>query len=187
MGSEVIVALGGLQCRFASVSLARDVVTRRFAGSAAAAAPQAAAKAEGKSDAKHAKAADPKAKERAKEMAKSFGLNMFLGRVVPKMTFPYPDVLSEEQRATTQMLLEPTQKFTERHDPAKHDEQSALTKEVLAELGELGAFGMQVPVEYGGVGLNNSQYARMGEVIAAHDLGVTITMGAHQSIGYKVS
>jgi hypothetical protein len=37
----------------------------------------------------------------------------------------------------------------------------------------------------GGVGLNNSQYARLVEIVGAHDLGVGITLGAHQSIGFK--
>lgn len=44
----------------------------------------------------------------------------------------------------------------------------------------------QVPAEYGGIGANNTQYARMGEIVGAHDLGVGICLGAHQSIGFKV-
>lgn len=45
---------------------------------------------------------------------------------------------------------------------------------------------MQVPSELGGVGLNNTQYARLVEIVGSHDLGVGITLGAHQSIGFKV-
>ena len=30
------------------------------------------------------------------------------------------------------------------------------------------------------VGLSNTQYARLVEVVGAHDLGVGITLGAHQ-------
>lgn len=44
-----------------------------------------------------------------------------------------------------------------------------------------------MPVEYGGLGLTNIQYARLGEINGAHDLGLSIHVGAHQSIGYKVS
>ena len=50
----------------------------------------------------------------------------------------------------------------------------------MKQLGELGAFGLQVPVEYGGLGLNNTQYARMVEDVGRYDLGVGITLGAHQ-------
>lgn len=31
----------------------------------------------------------------------------------------------------------------------------------------------------------NSQYARLVEIVGSHDLGVGITLGAHQSIGFK--
>ena len=51
---------------------------------------------------------------------------------------------------------------------------------------ELGAFGLQVPEELGGVGLNNTQYARLTEIVGGNDLGVGIFIGAHQSIGFKV-
>lgn len=49
----------------------------------------------------------------------------------------------------------------------------------------MGAFGLQVPQDYGGLGLTNTGYARLGEIVGAHDLGVGIAMGAHQSIGFK--
>ena len=51
---------------------------------------------------------------------------------------------------------------------------------------ELGAFGLQVPEDLGGVGLNNTQYARLTEIVGGNDLGVGIFIGAHQSIGFKV-
>lgn len=51
---------------------------------------------------------------------------------------------------------------------------------------ELGAFALQVPQDLGGLGLNNTQYARLVEIVGAHDLAVGIMLGAHQSIGFKV-
>ena len=50
---------------------------------------------------------------------------------------------------------------------------------------ELGAFGLQVPQDLGGVGLCNTQYARLTEIVGGNDLGVGIFIGAHQSIGFK--
>lgn len=35
------------------------------------------------------------------------------------------------------------------------------------------------------MGANNTQYARMGEIVGANDLGFGICIGAHQSIGFK--
>jgi len=50
----------------------------------------------------------------------------------------------------------------------------------------MGAFALQVPTEFGGLGLTNTQYTRMVEICGYYDLGVAITLGAHQSIGFKV-
>jgi len=50
---------------------------------------------------------------------------------------------------------------------------------------DMGLFALQVPAELGGLGLNNTQYARLVELVGS-DLGVAITLGAHQSIGFKV-
>ncbi|KAG0706566.1 Very long-chain specific acyl-CoA dehydrogenase, mitochondrial [Chionoecetes opilio] len=60
-----------------------------------------------------------------------------------------------------------------------------VDEDTLQGLREMGAFGLQVPAELGGVGLNNTQYARLVEIVGSHDLGVGITLGAHQSIGFK--
>lgn len=52
-------------------------------------------------------------------------------------------------------------------------------------LKEQGAFGIQVPVEHGGLGLTNTQAARLYEIVSASDLAISICLGAHQSIGFK--
>ncbi|KAG7258555.1 hypothetical protein CRUP_021066 [Coryphaenoides rupestris] len=43
----------------------------------------------------------------------------------------------------------------------------------------------RVPADLGGLGLTNTQYARLVEIVGMHDLAVGITLGAHQSIGFK--
>ncbi|XP_055269442.1 complex I assembly factor ACAD9, mitochondrial isoform X4 [Moschus berezovskii] len=43
---------------------------------------------------------------------------------------------------------------------------------------------MQVPEEYGGLGLSNTMYARLGEVIGL-DASIAVTLAAHQAIGLK--
>ena len=67
-----------------------------------------------------------------------------------------------------------------------NDAIEAVEPHSLEGLWELGAFGLQVPQDLGGLGLNNTQYSRLVEIVGAHDLGVGITLGAHQSIGFKV-
>lgn len=67
----------------------------------------------------------------------------------------------------------------------KNDDNASIDKDTADALWELGAMGFQVPQKYGGIGANNTQYARMGEIVGANDLGVGVCMGAHQSIGFK--
>ncbi|MCP3667268.1 MAG: hypothetical protein GY696_33040 [Gammaproteobacteria bacterium] len=56
----------------------------------------------------------------------------------------------------------------------------------MGQFRESGAFGLQIPEELGGVGLNNTQFGRMTEVVGSNDLGIGVFLTAHQSIGFKV-
>ncbi len=98
----------------------------------------------------------------------------------------------------------------------KNDALEKVEEHTMEGLKEMGAFGLQVPADLGGVGLTNTQvksllhshfsfiwvggrdinkwksmyllclqYARLVEIVGMHDLGVGITLGAHQSIGFK--
>lgn len=71
------------------------------------------------------------------------------------------------------------------NDAVKNDDNASVDQATLDALWDLGGMAFQVPQEYGGIGANNTQYARMGEIVGAHDLGLGICLGAHQSIGFK--
>uniref|UniRef100_A0AAY4AKN1 Very long-chain specific acyl-CoA dehydrogenase, mitochondrial n=1 Tax=Denticeps clupeoides TaxID=299321 RepID=A0AAY4AKN1_9TELE len=118
--------------------------------------------------------------------SKSFAVNMFKGQISTTQVFPFPSVLNEEQSQFLQELIGPCGKFFEEvNDPAKNDALEKVEDHTLQGLKDLGAFGLQVPVALGGVGLTNTQYARLVELVGLNDLGVGITLGAHQSIGFK--
>ena len=55
-----------------------------------------------------------------------------------------------------------------------------MPPEIMEQLREMGAFGLQVPTELSGVGLTNTQYAKMVELVGGYDLGIGICLGAHQ-------
>ncbi|KYO26453.1 acyl-CoA dehydrogenase family member 9, mitochondrial [Alligator mississippiensis] len=132
--------------------------------------------------------ADATTKRKAKttEDSKSFAAGMFMGQLRPEQVFPYPSALSEEQAQTLRELVPPVTRFFEEvNNAAANDALEQVENQTLQGLKELGAFGLQVPVEYGGLGLSNTQYARLVDVVGAHDLGVGIVLGAHQSIGFK--
>ncbi|XP_059346595.1 LOW QUALITY PROTEIN: very long-chain specific acyl-CoA dehydrogenase, mitochondrial [Ammospiza nelsoni] len=130
--------------------------------------------------------AAPQKSQGGLEESKSFAVGMFLGRLNTEQVFPYPSVLTEEQEQTLQELVGPVSRFFEEvNNPAKNDALEKVEDETMKGLKELGAFGLQVPPEFGGLGLNNTQYARLVQIVGQHDLGVGITLGAHQSIGFK--
>uniref|UniRef100_A0A8C5AWL1 Very long-chain specific acyl-CoA dehydrogenase, mitochondrial n=1 Tax=Gadus morhua TaxID=8049 RepID=A0A8C5AWL1_GADMO len=118
--------------------------------------------------------------------SKSFAANIFKGQITTAQVFPFPSVLNEEQDQFLRELVGPVAKFFEEvNDPAKNDSLEKVEDHTMQGLKEMGAFGLQVPAELGGLGLCNTQYARLVEIVGSHDLGVGITLGAHQSIGFK--
>lgn len=132
----------------------------------------------------------PAAKERKmiKEVKPnmSFVMNIFRGAAVTDQAIPFPYNLTGEEKDTLEMLIDPTEKFFEEcNDAMKNDTMEGVEETTMQGLKEMGAFGLQVPTEFGGLGLNNTQYARLVEVVGMHDLGVAIILGAHQSIGFK--
>lgn len=72
------------------------------------------------------------------------------------------------------------------NDPARNDREEKIPAEIMEHLREMGAFGMQVPTDLGGIGLTNSQYALMTEIGGGNDLGIGICLGAHQ-VHYNMS
>ena len=66
------------------------------------------------------------------------------------------------------------------------DKAAHIPDEVLDKLKELGLFGIQVPEQYGGLGLGATEFSRLAEIYAL-DGGIATTITAHQCIGFKVS
>merc|ERR1719249_293622 len=116
----------------------------------------------------------------------SFVQNVFRGLIEPTQVFPFPVALDEEQRENLEMLVPIAERvMEEQNDPLLNDQLETVPENTVNALRELGAFGLQVPVELDGVGLTNTQYARLTEIVGGNDLGVGIFIGAHQSIGFK--
>jgi len=137
-------------------------------------------------------AAIERQKSKEKAMSKkavhstSFVQNIYRGLLEPEQVFPYPIALDEEQKENLEMLVPIAERvMEEQNDPLLNDAQETVPEATTNALRELGAFGLQVPVELDGVGLTNTQYARLTEVVGGNDLGVGIFIGAHQSIGFK--
>jgi len=118
--------------------------------------------------------------------SQSFCFNVFTGELVLDQVFPYPEVLSPGQKNDLQRLINHYAAWGRGViDPLQYDETEQVPPDVMKALGDQGAFGSQAPTELGGLGLNNSMAARLGEIVGTMDLGLNAVLGAHQSIGYK--
>jgi alkylation response protein AidB-like acyl-CoA dehydrogenase len=53
----------------------------------------------------------------------------------------------------------------------------------VQELRDMGAFGIKIPTEYGGLGLSQTSYVRAMEMVTSKDGSLTALLSAHQSIG----
>ena len=110
--------------------------------------------------------------------------SLFLGALDTSSAHPFPLSLSPDASSTLSSFVGPVASFFEKtNDAAANDATASVPPAVHTALGELGAFGLSVPEEYGGLGLSSVGYARLVEVVGRHDLGLAIVLGAHQSIG----
>ncbi len=115
----------------------------------------------------------------------SFMKSLFFGEIREDFIFPYP-APSRELAETVTMVLDSFEKYAKENvKSAVWDEAGAMPREVVTQLAELGLAGLAVPEELGGLGLPQTGYARIFEQIAAVDGALAVTLGAHQSIGYK--
>jgi len=90
--------------------------------------------------------------------------------------------LSEEQ----QMIRDTVRDFAEREiKPVAHelDEKAEFSYDITAKMGELGLFGMYLPEQYGGQGLDTLSYIIAVEELARIDSSQAATLAAHNSLG----
>merc|ERR1719367_1853766 len=83
----------------------------------------------------------------------SFVQNVFRGMIEPTQVFPFPVALDEEQRENLEMLVPIAERvMEEQNDPLLNDQLESVPEDTVNALRELGAFGLQVPVELDGGG-----------------------------------
>uniref|UniRef100_A0A3Q2PCQ9 Complex I assembly factor ACAD9, mitochondrial n=1 Tax=Fundulus heteroclitus TaxID=8078 RepID=A0A3Q2PCQ9_FUNHE len=114
----------------------------------------------------------------------AYAKDLFLGQINKAEVFPYPEIGNEELEEIKQFVAPVEKFFSEEVDSAKIDKEAKIPAETLNGLKELGLFGIMIPEEYGGLGLSNTMYARLNEIIAL-DGSIAVTLAAHQAIGLK--
>ena len=112
----------------------------------------------------------------------SFMREMFLGNFRLDLLHPFP--LEEKERPEFRAFFQALKEFLrEEVDPDQIDATGEYPEEVVDGLRKLGAFGMKIPKEYGGLGFNQVEYGKVMELLGAYDGNLTALLSAHQSIG----
>jgi alkylation response protein AidB-like acyl-CoA dehydrogenase len=112
----------------------------------------------------------------------SFVRELFLGRFPLHLIHPYPAEDPEETRRAAP-FMERLREFLTRVDSDMIDRTGQIPEEYVQELREMGAFGIKIPREYGGLGLSYTSYVKAMAMVTSKDGSLTALLSAHQSIG----
>src|SRR5438067_10213215 len=140
--------------------------------------------------------AEPKRKisaEEAREVAEaareehweapSFVRELFLGNLRMDLIHPYPEQDPDEIARAKPFLDKLARLLREDVDSDKIDRDGEIPEDVIGGLRKLGAFGIKIPREYGGLGLSQLSYMKAIELVSSVDGSLTALLSAHQSIG----
>jgi acyl-CoA dehydrogenase family protein 9 len=121
----------------------------------------------------------------ARLVTDSFIKHLFLGELRADLLRPFP-ALDAAGRELLDVFRDSLQRFAAlRIDSRAIDKAHRIPEEVVEGLKELGLFGVRVPEEYGGLGLDLTQYVKVGAELAVLDGAVAILSGGHSTIGFK--
>ena len=113
----------------------------------------------------------------------SFVREMFEGKYRMDLVHPFPAVdPAEVERARP--FMERLEAFLrDEVDSDRIDREGKIPPEVVDGLRRLGAFGIKIPQEYGGLGLSQTSYTHAIALVTSVDGNLTALLSAHQSIG----
>ena len=112
-----------------------------------------------------------------------FANSLFDGSPDFRPLFPFP-VQNATDRAEGDAFLEKLGAFLRDHtDPDAIDRDGEIPDEVIRGLADLGAFGIKIPKDLGGLGLSQTNYSRAAMLLGGHCGNLTALLSAHQSIG----
>jgi alkylation response protein AidB-like acyl-CoA dehydrogenase len=122
------------------------------------------------------------ARESAWELP-SFGKELFLGHLKLDLIHPQPRLAPEAVEKGESFLRDLRAFLSEHVDPLQIERDAKIPDDVVAGLKRLGALGMKVPTQYGGLGLSQVYYNRALTLVASVHSSLGALLSAHQSIG----
>jgi alkylation response protein AidB-like acyl-CoA dehydrogenase len=113
----------------------------------------------------------------------SFGKELFLGRLRLNLIHPHPRGLPEATENGEAFLARLREFCESQVDAAVIERDAQIPDSVILGLKELGAFGMKIGTEYGGLGLTQVYYNRALALVSSVHPALGALLSAHQSIG----
>ncbi|MEX5718413.1 acyl-CoA dehydrogenase family protein [Geodermatophilus maliterrae] len=113
----------------------------------------------------------------------SFGKELFLGNFRLDLVHPQPE-LDPAAVEKGEAFLERLRAFLVEHvDRRRIEREAKIPEEVVHGLADLGALGMKIPEEYGGLGLSQVHYNKALAMAGTWHSSISTLLSAHQSIG----
>src|SRR3989338_7445985 len=113
----------------------------------------------------------------------SFALQIFHGKVDWPLIHPFPAQPDEDKRKGD-AFLEKLETFLKNNlDPNAVDQTGIIPDNVIKGLADLGAFAINVPTQYGGLGMSQVNYNRAIHLVSSYCGSTAVLLSAHQSIG----
>jgi len=113
----------------------------------------------------------------------SFAKELFLGRLRLDLVDPYPKPSPEDVEKGERFLGRLKLFLASQVDPLQIERDARIPQAVLDGLAGIGAFGMNIPEAYGGLGLSQVYYNRALELANSAHSALGALLSAHQSIG----
>ncbi|MBX6384409.1 MAG: acyl-CoA dehydrogenase family protein [Microbispora sp.] len=113
----------------------------------------------------------------------SFGKQLFLGDFRLDLVHPAPRLSEQEIKKGDDFLRTLRAFLQEKVDPQLIEREAMIPDEVVKGLAAIGAFGMTIEEEYGGLGLSHLYYCRALQLVTSCSPALSALLSAHQSIG----
>ena len=114
---------------------------------------------------------------------RNFARALFAGTFELDLLWPPPEPDPAEHERARDWLAR-VEAFSLAHiDGDAIDREGWVPEEVLKGLAELGAYGIKIPREYGGLGFSQTTYAKALQIVASRCGSTGAFLSAHQSIG----
>lgn len=112
----------------------------------------------------------------------SFAKALYLGDFQWDLIHPVPEPEPDEA-ARGEEFLARLRELAETMDGGRIEAEDLIPDEYIRALAEVGAFGMKIPTEYGGLGLPLAYYGRALMLLGSVHPSIGALLSAHQSIG----